>query len=102
MDLRDLSIGSSQVLQTRLFAALLQWYGKVVHVQLLQRVLGLIGLCSAPGRGYLPYLAGIYNRHNPTRPNPPSRDPPTGVRQGSRTPPPPIFGSRNSKKEELE
>ena len=61
VDLKELSIGNSQVLQTRLFAALLQLYGKVAHVKLLQRVLGLIGWCSAPGKGHLPFLAGIYN-----------------------------------------
>ena len=61
VDLHELSIDNSQVLQTRLFAALLQLYGKVVHVKLAQRVLGLIGWCSAPGRGHLPFLAGICN-----------------------------------------
>ena len=61
VNLDELSISNSHVLQTRLFAALLQLYCKFVPVKLIQRVLGLICWCSAPGRGHLPFLAGIYN-----------------------------------------
>ena len=60
IDLLDLSIGNSHMLQTRLFAALLQMHGKVVPVKLIQHVLGLIGWCVAPGKGHLPFVAGIY------------------------------------------
>ena len=41
--LLDLGIGNSQMLHTRLFAALLQMHGKVGPVKLIQRVLGFIG-----------------------------------------------------------
>ena len=43
IDLRALSITNSQMLQTRLFKALLQLYRKSVPAKTLMRVLGLIG-----------------------------------------------------------
>ena len=60
IDLNQLSISNSQFLKTRLFAALLQVYGKVVQAKLLMRSLGLIGWCAAPATGHLPFFSGIY------------------------------------------
>ena len=54
IDLRKLSISKSQFLKTRLFAALLQVYGRVIHARLLMRILGLMD-------GVLLLLRAIYH-----------------------------------------
>ena len=67
IDLRQLSIGNSQYLRTRVFSALINIHGCVVRTKTVIRVMGLIGWLAEPKKGHLPFLAGVctavsYNR----------------------------------------
>ena len=60
IDLKQLSVGNSQYLRTRIFSALINIHGRVVRAKTIIRVLGLIGWLAAPKKGHLPFLAGVW------------------------------------------
>ena len=60
IDLRQLSVGNSQYLRTRVFSALINIHGRVVRAKTVVRILRLIGWLAAPKKGHLPFLAGVW------------------------------------------
>ena len=61
VDVQGLVIENDVMLVAKIISAVISLYDAVVPVQQVQRILGLINWLAAPGKGHLPFLAGIYS-----------------------------------------